>query len=270
MMDFTLKSEYNIEDLLKIITMLRDPQDGCPWDKVQTHESIRMNFIEETYETVDAIDRKDTKALCEEMGDVLLQIVLHTEMEREQGNFDFNAVCDGLCKKLIYRHPHIFGTVKAETEEQVKENWDKLKKKEKNITTASENLRAVPAVFPALLRSKKVQKRADEYGFGYEEGAVRALQDLEQEVQELKQAVATGEGISGELGDVLFSAVNVGRLLKIDSEEALAKSCDKFITRVEGCEAAAQAKGKKLEELTADELDAAWKAVKLVSAEETL
>lgn len=268
-MDFTLKAEYTIEDLLKIIELLRDPQKGCPWDKVQTHESIRMNFIEETYEVADAIDRKDMDGLCEELGDVLLQVALHAQMERETGTFDFDRVCDGICKKLIYRHPHIFGEVQADTEEQVLNNWDKLKKKEKNISTASENLRAVPAVFPALLRSKKVQKRADEYGFAYH-SVQDALADLESEVAELKEAAASGLKAREELGDVLFSAVNVGRLLKIDSEEALAASCEKFIARVEGCEAAAEGQNKKLEELSAEELDKAWKQVKEGSAGDTL
>lgn len=269
MIDFTLKSEYTLADLLKIIELLRDPQNGCPWDKVQTHETIRMNFIEETYEVADAIDRKDTGALCEELGDVLLQIVLHAQMEREAGAFDFNSICDGICKKLIYRHPHIFGQVQAANEEQVLSNWDKLKKKEKNICTASENLRAVPAVFPALLRSKKVQKRADEYGFSYH-SIQDAIADLESEVAELKAAAGAGTNIKEELGDVLFSAVNVGRLLKVDGEEALAASCEKFISRVEGCEAVAAQAGRKLEELDAEELDKAWTLIKTGSAGDSL
>ena len=148
--DFELKEHYTIDDLLHIMRILRG-EGGCPWDREQTHASIRKNMIEETYETVEAIDRQDSGMLREELGDVLLQVVFHTQMEQERGVFNFDDVCDGICQKLILRHPHIFGDVVAKTSDQVLKNWDEIKKKEKGQTSAAQTLRSVPAVLPALM-----------------------------------------------------------------------------------------------------------------------
>ena len=260
--DFTVKEHYNIDDLLHIMYILRG-QDGCPWDREQTHESIRKNMIEETYEVVEAIDRKNPDMLCEELGDILLQVVFHTQMEAEQNVFDFDDVCDGICQKLILRHPHIFADVVADTSEQVLKNWDEIKKKEKGQKTAGDTLRSVPAVLPALMRADKVQHRAAKTGFDYPD-AQGALADLQSEIAELSEAMqgAGQEACCEELGDVLFSAVNVARLMHIDSEEALTRSTEKFMDRFEKVERIAAQRGMDMSASTMDELNALWAEAK--------
>lgn len=260
-MEFRRKERYTAQDLVRIVALLRDPADGCPWDKEQTHQSIRSNFIEETYEVLEAIDLADAHLLEEELGDVLLQVALHCQMEAEKGVFDFDAVCDGICKKLIYRHPHVFGDTVAETTDQVLSNWEALKNAEKARTTAKSRLESVPAAFPALMRAAKVQKRAGAYGFAYPDAAA-ALTDFESELAELKAAMASGEGVEWELGDVLFAAVNLGRMLGQDSEQALSRATTRFQNRVIACEAQAQAEGRALEDASPAELDRYWKAAK--------
>lgn len=260
-MEFRRKERYTAQDLVRIVALLRDPADGCPWDKEQTHQSIRSNFIEETYEVLEAIDLADAHLLEEELGDVLLQVALHCQMEAEKDVFDFDAVCDGICKKLIYRHPHVFGDTVAETTDQVLSNWEALKNAEKARTTAKSRLESVPAAFPALMRAAKVQKRAGAYGFAYPDAAA-ALADLESELAELKAAMASGDGVEWELGDVLFAAVNLGRMLGQDSEQALSRATTRFQNRVIACEAQAQAEGRALEDASPAELDRYWKAAK--------
>ena len=260
-MEFRRKERYTAQDLVRIVALLRDPADGCPWDKEQTHQSIRSNFIEETYEVLEAIGLADAHLLEEELGDVLLQVALHCQMEAEKGVFDFDAVCDGICKKLIYRHPHVFGDTVAETTDQVLSNWEALKNAEKARTTAKSRLESVPAAFPALMRAAKVQKRAGAYGFAYPDAAA-ALADFESELAELKAAMASGEGVEWELGDVLFAAVNLGRMLGQDSEQALSRATTRFQNRVIACEAQAQAEGRALEDASPAELDRYWKAAK--------
>ena len=159
------KQQYTADDLVAIIAILRDPDCGCPWDKVQTHTSIRMNFLEEAYEAVDAIDLNDPELLCEELGDVMMQVVFHAQIEREAGHFTFDEVCDGVCRKLIERHPHIFGG-----DESIKD-WDSLKNKEKGRLTLADDLESVPKALPALMRAAKLQKRAARYGVQTESAA---------------------------------------------------------------------------------------------------
>ena len=261
MVDFERKQRYTAQDLVRIVALLRDPVNGCPWDKEQTHQSIRANFIEETYEALEAIDLADAHLLEEELGDVLLQVALHCQMEAEQGTFDFDSVCDGICKKLIYRHPHVFGDTVAETTGEVLSNWEALKNAEKERTTAKSRLESVPAAFPALMRAAKVQKRAGAYGFAYPDAAA-ALADLESELAELKEAMATGEGVQWELGDVLFAAANLGRMLGQDSEQALSEATTRFQNRVIACEEQAAAEGMALEDVSPADLDRYWKAAK--------
>lgn len=260
MVNFTQKDRYNAGDLLQIVALLRAP-GGCPWDREQTHESIRMNFIEETYEAVEAIDLKDAQLLCEELGDVLLQVALHCQIEAEAGSFSFDDVCDGICKKLIYRHPHVFGDVVAATAGEVLNNWNALKNKEKGRDTAKADLESVPACLPALMRAAKVQKRAAGYGFSYA-GIDDALADLESELDELREALRTGENLPGEAGEVLFSAVNVARMAKVDAEQALGAATARFTARVAACEELAAAQGTALKGLDAAELDRLWKRAK--------
>lgn len=261
----TQKERYNMEDLLEIVALLRDPENGCPWDKVQTHTSIRKNFIEETYEVADAIDLADASLLCEELGDVLLQVALHTRMEEEQGAFTFGDVCTGICKKLIYRHPHIFGDAGAQTPDEALQNWEALKRREKHREGAGDDLDSVPAALPALMRSRKVAKRAADHGFTYPDTQA-AIADLEQELTELKQAVAQGsaDAQQEELGDVLFSAANVSRFLDCDAEEALDAATVKFVRRFREMERLAAQQGCAVDDLSAAELDKLWKRAKEV------
>ncbi|MDD3429037.1 MAG: nucleoside triphosphate pyrophosphohydrolase [Oscillospiraceae bacterium] len=262
--NFTNKSRYTVQDLLEIVALLRDKDNGCPWDKEQTHQSIKNNFIEETYEVVDAIDTHDDKALCEELGDVLLQVAFHAQMAGEENRFCFDDVSDGICKKLIYRHPHIFGQITANTTEEVLTNWEALKEKEKHIESAAQNLNAVPRALPALIRSRKVQKRAAAYGFTYPD-VQGALADLESEITELKEAITENTNVAEELGDVLFSVANVSRFVKVEAEEALAASTDKFTARVATAEILAEENGQALKQLNAQQLDDLWKQAKKVS-----
>lgn len=260
MIDLERKERYGVEDLRTIVALLRAP-GGCPWDQAQTHESIRRNFIEEAYEVAEAIDQKDPEHLREELGDVLLQVLFHSSIEEDAGHFDLDDVADGICKKLIYRHPHVFGNTVAETTGEVLSNWEALKNAEKARTTAKSRLESVPAAFPALMRAAKVQKRAGAYGFAYPDAAA-ALADLESELAELKEAMASGEGVEWELGDVLFAAANLGRMLGQDSEQALSRATTRFQNRVISCEEQAAAEGKALEEVSPADLDRYWKAAK--------
>ncbi|MGI6403899.1 MAG: nucleoside triphosphate pyrophosphohydrolase [Oscillospiraceae bacterium] len=247
---------------MSIMELLRS-EKGCPWDREQTHHTIRSNFIEETYEVVEAIDNEDTELLKEELGDVLLQVVFHAQMEKEAGSFDFSDVCDGICKKLILRHPHIFADEKAGTSQEVLRNWDAIKRAEKHRDTVADSLKSVPRPLPALMRSAKVQNRAAKCGFDYPDPAM-ALGDLRSEVDELTEALEQGDrqAVEEELGDLLFSAVNVSRLMQIDPEQALTKSCDKFIRRFEQVERLATAKGIEIEKAQIQVLDNLWKEAK--------
>ena len=261
-MNFVFKDHYGMDDLLRIMEILRG-EGGCVWDREQDHHTIRNNFIEETYEAVEAIDREDTDLLREELGDVLLQVVFHARMEEEAGGFSFSDVCDGICKKLVYRHPHVFGDVTVENSGQVLDNWDKLKKAEKHQQTAASTLEGVSKALPALVRAAKVQKRAGTVGV--ESPALAdALGDLRSEIAELEEALAKedGDGVFEEMGDVLFSAANVSRLLKADPEEALTRSTEKFIRRFHRMEQAAISNDIELSECTIDELNDLWREAK--------
>ena len=257
----TQKERYNMEDLLEIVALLRDPENGCPWDKVQTHTSIRKNFIEETYEVADAIDLADASLLCEGLGDVLLQVVFHALMEQEAGRFDLDAVADGICKKLIFRHPHVFGEVSVSGTGEVLSNWEELKRKEKGQATNTDALEAVARSLPALWRAEKVQKKAKKAGFDWPDVS-GALDKLSEELEELKTAVAEGTNVEEELGDLLFSAVNVSRFVKVDTEEALNGATDKFIGRFRKVEETVNARGEDMSALPLDELMALWNNAK--------
>lgn len=237
-MGFTPKERYDAQDLVQIVARLRAPQGGCPWDREQTHASIRMNFIEETYEAVDAIDQNDAHLLCEELGDVMLQVALHSQMEAEKGTFDFDDVCDGICKKLIYRHPHVFGKESAATTGQALANWETLKNAEKGRTTAKDRLESVPRCFPALMRASKLQKRAAAYGFAHQEPE-DALNDVKGELAGLEQAMQGQENAADTVGDLLFAAVGLARALGVDPEQALTGASDRYQSRVIRCEALA-------------------------------
>ena len=260
MVDFQYKDSYGVKDLEEIVRILRAP-GGCPWDAEQTHQSIRRNFLEEAYEAVEAIDEGSPEHLEEELGDVLLQVVMHARMEQEAGRFDLDGVADGICKKLIYRHPHVFGDVAVSGTGEVLSNWEALKRKEKGQATNTDALEAVARALPALWRAEKVQKKARKAGFDWPDVS-GALDKLSEELEELKTAAAEGTNVAEELGDLLFSAVNAARFLKVDPEDALNGATDKFIGRFRKGEAQAAAQGKAMEDMGLEELDALWERAK--------
>jgi len=264
MVDFQCKAHYSYDDFLEIMRLLRSPA-GCPWDQEQTHGSIRRNFLEETYEVLDALDRDDAADMCEELGDVLMQVVFHAIIEEERGRFSMADVVDGVAQKMVYRHPHVFGgTLQADTSEQVLVNWEVLKKAEKGQTSTADAIEAVPHTLPALWRAEKVQKKAAKAGFDWR-SAVSALDKLEEEVRELRSALESGKapdaphGVREELGDTLFMAAKVAQMTGVDPEDALHRACDKFDARFRCVEEAAD---KPLPEYGEDGLLALWKDAK--------
>lgn len=261
-MDFKEKENYNFEDLVEIVKVLRSP-GGCPWDREQTHKSIRSNFIEETYEAIEAIDTDDLNLLKEELGDVLLQVALHSEMESEKGTFNINDVCDGICKKLIIRHPHVFGNVEADNTETVLKNWDAIKMQTKSQKTQTQAIQSVSRALPSLMRSAKIQQKASKVGFDWE-NVDGALDKLFEECNELRDAIKNNdaENQREELGDVLFSVVNVSRFLGIDSEHALYDACDKFTDRFSSVEKLANERGIEMKTASLSLLDSLWDEVK--------
>ncbi len=261
-MDFQFKDKYDINDLLEIMRILRS-ENGCPWDREQDHKSIRKDFLEETYEVVEAIDADDKELLLEELGDVLLQVVFHSRIEEEKGGFDFDDVADGICQKLIVRHPHVFGDVNAETSGEVLKNWNNIKQQTKGQETFYETLESVCTALPALMRAQKIGQRAKRAGMDFKDVS-QVLECLESEISELKEAVAGGkkENISDELGDVLFSCTNLARHLDCDAEESLTRSTDKFIKRFKETENLIRCEGTDMKSLNIDELDAYWRKAK--------
>ncbi|BAK97468.1 hypothetical protein OBV_02700 [Oscillibacter valericigenes Sjm18-20] len=236
MVDFQCKPHYGYEDLLGIMELLRAP-GGCPWDREQTHASLRRNFLEESYEVVEAIDRGDRAALCEELGDVLLQVVFHAQLEKELGGFTMDDVADGICKKLIYRHPHVFGTVEVKDTSEELDRWEALKRREKGQMSAADAVDAVARTLPALWRAEKMQGKAAKAGFDWPDGG-GVLDKLDEEAGELRQAakdtarpVDAPHGVKAEVGDVLFMAAKIAQRNGVDPEEALHASCDKFARR---------------------------------------
>ena len=260
MIDFVRKPRYDYNDLLEIIRLLRSPE-GCPWDKVQTHESIRRGLLEEAYEAAEAIDTRDTDLLKEELGDVLMQVVFHADIEKDAGHFTMDDVCDGVVKKLMFRHPHVFGGGQAETAETVPVSWEELKRQEKGQQTTGDALDAVARSLPGLWRAEKLQKKAADAGFDWPD-VQGALDKLDEETAELRQAVAENGDVAGELGDVLFAAVKVGRFCGVDPEEAITLTCEKFIRRFRAMERSALAQGRELDTLTLDEMTALWNKAK--------
>ena len=258
MIDFECKERYDVADLVRIMELLRAP-GGCPWEREQTHQSIRRNMLEEAYEVVEAIDEEDPAHLKEELGDVLLQVVFHACMAQEKGWFDLTDVADGVCKKLVFRHPHVFGTVEADDTEKALNAWDAQKQREKGQKTAGDTLDAVARSLPGLMRAEKIQDKARKAGFDWDE-TDKAVEKLSEEVEELKQAIRDGSNTQEELGDVLFAAAKVGRFLGHDSEQALHGTCEKFITRFRRVEE--QADGTPLREYPLSELERMWQDAK--------
>ena len=269
--EFVLKDKYNIDDLVAIIKVLRAP-GGCPWDREQTHESIKKNFIEETYEVVEAINKQSTDMLREELGDVLLQIVLHSEMESENGNFTFDDVANDIVQKLVVRHPHVFGEVVANNTAEALNSWDAVKLKTKGQKNQTESMLSVPRELPALMRAQKIQHKAAKIGFDWD-NVGGAVDKLYEEIDELKTAMEQGKrlDIEDEFGDVLFSCVNIARFIDVDSEEALTASTDKFMSRFSLVEQMASEQGIDMKSSSIEELDKLWdKAKKIKNSEKSV
>lgn len=254
------RQRYCFQDLLAIMDILRG-EKGCPWDREQTHQSLRKYLIEEAYEAASAIDEDDPDHLADELGDVLLQIVFHAHVARSHGTFNIGDVTTAICRKMIYRHAHIFGNDRCATAEAVSANWEKLKKAEKHLTTQASVLADVSKGLPALMRAAKVQKKAAQVGFDWDTPEA-ALPKVHEEADEVQAELQAHRHPGEELGDLLFSCVNVARLCGQDPEEMLQQATDKFIKRFESMENLIISAGKSLEDLTLDEMDVYWNQVK--------
>lgn len=254
------KQEYDARDLVTIVELLRLP-GGCPWDREQTHKTLRKDLIEETYEVIEAIDNEDPVLLREELGDLLLQVVMHARIEEEAGRATFDEVAGDVCRKMIHRHPHVFGDAKAETSGEVLQNWELIKSEEKSRHTLTDKLNAIPRQLPALMRAAKVGKKAGVMDFP---DAASALSKLREETREVEEALtgAKEDEIFEEIGDLLFSAANLARKAGVDPEEALVRATDKFIRRFAAVEAAAAAEGSDLAQLSPEKLDDLWEKIK--------
>ena len=256
------KGQYTFDDLVMIMELLRG-EGGCPWDREQDHHSIRNDFIEETYEAVEAIDKDDPIHLREELGDVLLQVVFHARIEDEAGRFDVYDVTNDICEKLIYRHPHVFGKVHVENSQEVLTNWDALKGVEKRAerVTLTDTLRSIPAMEPALMRAQKVGKKAACLDFGSTEEVYRKL---DEEIAEVRAAADSGDkaAVEEEMGDLLLTVTSLCRKLGVKGEECLYHATDKFIDRFSRVEQAVLARGQRMEDLPMSELDAIWDSIK--------
>lgn len=260
MINFVRKQQYGYEDLLEIIRLLRS-EGGCPWDKAQTHQSIRRGLLEEAYEAAEAIDNDDPVLLKEELGDVLMQVVFHADIESDAGRFTIDDVCDGVVKKLLFRHPHVFGSACEDSPESVLVSWDKLKRQEKGQKTVADSMDSVARSLPGLWRAEKLQSKAASAGFEWPD-VQGALDKLEEEVAELRRAVEEGGDVPEELGDVLFAAVKVGRFCACDPEDAVNGTCEKFIRRFRAVENGATAQGREVSQLSLEEMTALWNEAK--------
>lgn len=256
------RERHDFFDLTQVMEKLRSA-DGCPWDKEQTHETLRPYLLEEAYEAVSAIDEGDMDHVADELGDVLLQVVFHAQIAMQHGEFDIRDVTTAICRKMISRHAHIFGHVKCDTAEEVLVSWDKQKRQERGLTSQAAVMADVPKHLPALMRAQKVQQKAKQVGFDWDDPK-EALKKVLEEAQEVREELDKGTDPGEELGDLLFAAVNVVRLCKKQPELLLIAAVDKFIKRFERMEKAIVAEGKALEHLTLSEMDVYWEKEKLM------
>ena len=257
-----------IERLHEIMVRLRDPEKGCPWDRVQTLETLKPCVLEETYELLAAMGRPEDQANhVEELGDVLLQVMFQSVMAEQEGRFTFDDVANAIADKLVRRHPHVFGDVVAKDPATVLKNWEQIKQQEHKKEMRHSALDGVPATLPALLKAQRTQEKAARVGFDWKDAA-GPLAKIREELAELEEAVAASkdtsldEHVKEELGDLLFSVTNLARHLKADSESALEGTTAKFARRFRGVEAAAKAQGRDLKSMTLDEMDALWDETK--------
>ncbi len=257
-----LKDEYSFDELVGLMALLRS-ENGCPWDRDQTHESLKKYLIEETYEVLEAVDSKDDEKQCEELGDLLLQVLFHARIAEEEGRYRIGDIISGIAKKLVMRHTHVFGGDKADTPDEVVDNWERIKRREKGMQTHADVLKAVPSNLPALMRSFKVQQKAALVGFDWDK-TEDVFKKAHEELIELQNAYTgrSKEMIIEEIGDVLFSLVNLSRFLDVQPELALTGSTRKFIKRFEHMENGCASEGRRLDELMPDEMDGFWNKAK--------
>ena len=255
------KESYDITDLVAIVKILRG-ENGCNWDREQDHHSIRMDVLEEAYEVMEAIDSENSDLLKEELGDLLLQVVFHAELETEKDSFDFDEVCDGICKKLIYRHPHVFGDVHVENSDEVLKNWDSLKSRSKGEETATQRLESVPKLLPSLMRGQKVCKRALNAGLDSVVTKAAAVENVKEIVSKLEKSVSLSNNDDAEenLGNLLFACCNLVSLLKKDGEKALTMAINQFIMQFRDMEKSAMSRGITIDQMPQDELNALFSA----------
>lgn len=251
-----------MEELLGVIAALRG-ENGCPWDRKQTLESLKPYLVEECCELLDALEQGGRSEHCDELGDVLLQVLLQSRIREEEGAFDFCEVAAHLRDKLIRRHPHVFGSMQAETAEEVVRNWNEIKKAERGDAPPKRTLEGLPSELPALLRAQRIQSRAAKVGFDWDE-ITPVLAKVREEIQEVEDAIDNGDisGVKEELGDLLFAVVNVCRFQKIDAEAALRSACAKFARRFHQIEDALVASGERIEDCDLERLDQIWDAIK--------
>lgn len=254
---------YTYEDLVQVMHLLRS-EEGCPWDREQDHKSLKVTTLEEAYEVVEAINQEDDENLVEELGDLLLQVVFHAQIAKDEARFTMNEVIDGIVTKLIRRHPHVFADAEARDSGEVLASWDAIKREEKSHDAVADELKSVPKALPSLTRAHKVQKKAARVGFDFPHWQ-DAFEKVEEEVQELKEAFIEGdkEKMDEELGDALFSIVNIARFFGANPENSLTNTIEKFINRFEGVEKLAKSRGLDLEAMDLQDMDALWDEVKL-------
>ncbi len=272
-----MEASKDISRLIEIMAALRNPETGCPWDIVQTFETIKPYTIEEAYEVSDAIERNDMDDLCDELGDLLLQVVFHARMAEEAGEFSFGDVVEAITRKMIRRHPHVFARSDADTPDAVKKQWDEIKQAEKRERAErraargiSEDFKtgflgSVQRSFPALTEALKLQERAAKVGFDWS-APEPILDKIEEEIGELREALASGDHakVSDELGDLIFAVVNIGRHVKADPEQSLRGTNTKFRLRFSHIETSLQAEGETLEAATLERMEALWQAAKAI------
>ncbi len=248
--------------LVKVVAALRAP-DGCPWDREQNHKSLRKYFVEETYEAIEAIDQESPEMLKEELGDVLLQVLLHAQIDSEQGLYNIDDVCRGIKNKLIRRHPHVFADTDVEGVDDVLHNWEEIKSREPGHREITSAIGGVPESLPALMRATKISKRAARTGFEWPD-VHAVIEKLHEEVAELEEAIDSEDEacIKHEIGDLLFTVVNISRWMKVDAEEALREMLGRFRKRFEAIEETAESMGRSINDLSIDEMDHIWNRAK--------
>ncbi len=251
---------YSFQDLIDIIARLRG-EGGCPWDAEQTHQSLKKNMIEEAYEATEAIDSGSGPKMADELGDLLLQIVFHAQIGKEENEFTIDDVTTAVCEKMIRRHPHVFADVKVENSDEVLANWEEIKKKENGQKSTTESMCSVSRSLPALMRAGKIQSKAAKVGFDWDSPKA-ALEKVREETEELSAALLARSNVEEEIGDLLFAAVNTARLAGIDAEEALTAASEKFIRRFACVEESAKKNEKNLKDMSLSEMDALWDAAK--------